>query len=117
MSNQEALKKLLVEMDNQLSRSKAELSMCNLQLSRVESNLRLIQSTKLRLNGLCSDNEPVWQGVGKAFVATDVGTYLQAVGRDEKEFAENKSGLEKKKHYLETTLEKTVASMAQIVGK
>ncbi|CAH2350608.1 prefoldin subunit 1 [[Candida] railenensis] len=114
--NQEALKKLLVEMDNQLSRTKAELNMCNLQLSRVDTNLHLIQSTKLKLNGLCRDNEPVWQGVGKAFVKTDVNTYLKEVSVDEKEFIENKSSLEKKKHYLDTTLEKTIENMSAIVG-
>ncbi|CAK7906211.1 prefoldin subunit 1 [[Candida] anglica] len=114
--NQEALRKLLIEMDNQLSRSKAELSMCNLQLSRVDTNLRLIQSTKSRLNTLCTDGEPVWQGVGKTFVKTDVNTYLKGIATDEKEFSDSKSSLEKKKHYLETTLEKTVDSMSQIVN-
>ncbi|CUM62511.1 uncharacterized protein PRCAT00000062001 [Priceomyces carsonii] len=116
--NPEALQKLLMEMDNQLNKSRAELSMCNLQLERVDSNINLIKQTSTSLNSLCDvkAGEVVWQGIGKAFVSCDVNSYLTSIDKDEKEFLETKSGLEKKKVYLETTLEKTIDGMSKIVG-
>lgn len=116
--NPEALQKLLLEMDNQLNISRAELSMCNLQLDRVNTNLNLIHLTTSSLNKLCNtkDNETVWQGVGKAFVKNDVNSYLKEMSTDEKDFKESKENLSKKQHYLETTLEKTLENMTQIVG-
>lgn len=116
--NPEALQKLLLEMDNQLNISRAELSMCNLQLDRVNTNLNLIHLTTSSLNKLCNtkDNETVWQGVGKAFVKNDVNSYLKEMSTDEKDFKESKENLSKKQHYLETTLEKTLQNMTQIVG-
>mmetsp|Transcript_3791 Transcript_3791/g.3685 ORF Transcript_3791/g.3685 Transcript_3791/m.3685 type:complete len:124 (-) Transcript_3791:108-479(-) len=116
--NPEALQKLLIEMDNQLNVSRAELSMCNLQLDRVNTNLNLIHLTTKSLNKLCNtkDNEAVWQGIGKAFVKNDVNSYLKEMSQDEKEFNESKENLSKKKNYLETTLDKTLENMTQIVG-
>lgn len=115
--NPEALQKLLMEMDNQLNKSRAELSMCELQLSRVDTNLSLIKQTNKSLSSTCNtqDNERVWQGIGKAFIATDVNTYLDEVKNDEKEFLDNKKSLETKKHYLETTLKNTFDNMAKLV--
>lgn len=116
--NPEALQKLLIEMDNQLNVSRAELSMCNLQLDRVNTNLNLIQLTNKSLNKVCNTkvNEAVWQGIGKAFVKNDVNSYLKEMAQDEKEFNESKENLSKKKNYLETTLDKTLENMTQIVG-
>lgn len=116
--NPEALQKLLIEMDNQLNSSRAELTMCNLQIDRVDTNLNLIQLTSKSLKSLCntSENEAVWQGIGKAFVKNDVNTYLKDMSKDEKEFQDNKENLKKKQNYLETTLEKTLENMTQVVG-
>lgn len=113
----EALQKLLIEMDNQLHKSKAELSMVNLQLDKVNTNLGLIESTKKSLGKYTTDHENVWQGIGKAFVVKDVNVYLQDISKDAKDFEDKKENLSKKKVYLETTLEKTLESMTQIVGK
>ena len=104
-------------MDNQLSRTKAELNMVQLQLSRADTNLAMIHQTTSSLNKMCTDHESVWQGVGRAFVQTDVNKYVVGLEKDEKEFSENKSSLDKKKVYLETTLEKTIDNMKQIVGR
>ncbi|ODV77429.1 uncharacterized protein CANTADRAFT_56408 [Suhomyces tanzawaensis NRRL Y-17324] len=113
--NPEALQKLLIEMDNQLNKTKSDLSLCNLQLSRVETNLSLIKSTFSSLNKLCKPDEVVYQGVGKAFVAKNVKEYLGEISRDEKDFLDTKKNLVIKKDYLETTLEKTISSMQKIV--
>lgn len=115
--NPEALQKLLVEMDNQLNKSRAELSMCNLQLDRVHTNLSMINLTTKSLNTVCGNQEDVWQGIGKAFVKTDVDSYIKDISQDEKEFSDSKKSLETKKHYLETTLENTIDNMTKIVGK
>lgn len=104
-------------MDNQLNKSRAELSMCNVQMDRVDTNLSIIDSTTRKLSGLTSPGENVWQGVGKAFLMTNVDSYKAKMAADKKEFQETRSSLDKKKHYLETTLEKTIDNMTEIVGK
>ncbi|EGV60948.1 hypothetical protein PSN45_001314 [Yamadazyma tenuis] len=116
--NPEALQKLLLEMDNQLNKSRAELSMCDLQLSRVETNLNMIKQTTKSLNAVCdtASDEKVWKGVGKAFVATDVNTYLKGVSNDEKEFLDSKKSLQTKQRYLETTLKNTIDHMTKLVS-
>lgn len=113
----EALQKMLIEMDNQLHKSRAELSMVNLQLDKVATNLNMIKSTKTSLNKYTTENENVYQGVGKAFVVKDVSVYLNEIESDAKDFEATKQNLSKKKVYLETTLEKTLDTMTQIVGK
>lgn len=117
--NQEALQNLLVEMDNQLKKTQAELSMCDLQLDRVNTNISTINSTTTSLNQICSvaEDETVYQGVGKAFMTRGVGGYLDEISRDMKEFEESKKGLLIKKNYLQTTIDKTVLNMTQIVKK
>lgn len=115
--NPEALQKLLLEMDNQLNKSKAELSMCQLQLSRVDTNLLLIKYTTSSLNKLCDveGNETVYKGIGKTFVAKPVQSYLQEIKADEASFNESKKNLDIKKNYLETTLTKTLEGMQRLV--
>ncbi|KAK6457869.1 prefoldin subunit 1, component of a chaperone [Scheffersomyces xylosifermentans] len=115
--DQQALQKLLIDMDNQLNKSRAELSMVNLQIDRVDTNLNLIKTTTKSLNKHCQPTETVWQGVGKAFVAEEAGEYLKKIGADEKSFLDSKKNLSIKKDYLETTLQKTLEGMQQIVGK
>lgn len=115
--NQEALQKVLIEMDNQLNKSRAELSMVNLQLDRVHTNLNVIKSTNARLNTLNSSDETIWQGVGKAFVAEKTKTYLDQLSGDEKGYKETEKNLKIKQDYLQTTLEKTVDGMTKIVGE
>lgn len=113
----QALQKMLIEMDNQLNKSRAELSMCNVQMDRVDTNIKIIDSTTSKLNKLTTPGETVWQGVGKAFLLTNVDTYKTKIGKDKENFKETQSSLDKKKHYLETTLEKTIDNMTEIVGK
>ncbi|SGZ48551.1 CIC11C00000000164 [Sungouiella intermedia] len=113
----QSLQKLLIEMDNQLNKSRAELSMCNVQLDRVDTNLKIIDATTSRLNKLTSPGDHVWKGVGKAFVQNDAKEYIEDINKDKKEFLETQKLLKTKKHYLETTLEKTIANMTEIVGK
>ncbi|AOW25915.1 prefoldin subunit 1 [Candida albicans L26] len=116
--NQEALQKVLLEMDNQLNKSQAELSMVNLQLDRAMTNLTIIDTTKTKLNKICNtqSNEKVWQGCGKAFIGTNVNNYLNQLDKDTKEYQDSKKNLIIKQNYLQTTLQKTVEGMTNIVG-
>ncbi|RCK55569.1 Prefoldin subunit 1 [Candida viswanathii] len=115
--NQEALQKVLIEMDNQLNQSRAELSMVNLQLDRANTNLKIIETTKTKLNDICKPSDRVWQGCGKAFLAKDVKTYLGDLDNDQKEYQDTKKSLTIKQEYLQTTLEKTLEGMTNIVGE
>lgn len=113
----QALQKLLIEMDNQLNKSRAELSMCNVQIERVDTNLKIIDSTTSRLKKVTASGDHVWQGVGRAFFHKDVESYIEEINNDKKGFLETKKLLKTKQNYLETTLENTVKSMTEIVGK
>ncbi|KAI3404938.2 hypothetical protein KGF56_002267 [Candida oxycetoniae] len=115
--NQEALQKVLVEMDNQLNKSRAELSMVSLQLDRVNTNLNVISSTRSRLNLLNKPDETVWQGIGKAFVAKTTESYIKELEEDEKEYKDTERSLKIKENYLNTTLEKTLDGMTKIIGE
>ncbi|KAI5953305.1 hypothetical protein KGF54_002676 [Candida jiufengensis] len=114
--NQEALQKVLIEMDNQLNKSRAELSMVNLQLDRINTNLNVITSTNKRLNQVNKPDEEVWQGIGKAFIANTTKNYLDELAKDEKEYKTTEKSLKIKQDYLQTTLEKTIDGMTKIVG-
>ncbi|KAM9894996.1 hypothetical protein OXX69_011178 [Metschnikowia pulcherrima] len=113
----QALQKLLLEMDSQLSKSRAELTMCNVQLDRVDTNLKIVENTNSRLSKLTSPGDDVWKGVGRAFVRNNVTDYLAKIQKDKKDFLETQRSLNTKKHYLETTLENTLKHMTDIVGK
>ncbi|WPK23228.1 hypothetical protein PUMCH_000457 [Australozyma saopauloensis] len=113
----QALQKLLLEMDSQLNKSRAELSMCNVQLNRVETNISIVENTSSKLKELTKPEDSVWKGVGRAFLKTDTTQYLDQINKDKKEFLETQKGLKTKQHYLETTLENTIKSMTDIVGR
>lgn len=113
----QTLQKLLIEMDNQLNKSRADLSICNAQLSRVDTNVKIIDSSTARLGQLTAPGDPVWKGVGRAFVRNDVSDYLAQIAHDKKAFLDTQKLLKTKQHYLETTLENTLKSMSDIVGK
>lgn len=113
----QALNKLLIEMDNQLNKSRAELSMCNVQLDRVDTNIKITDNTTAKLSALTSPDETVWKGVGRAFVQETAGNYLDQIKKDKAGFLETQKLLKTKQHYLETTLQNTVKSMTDIVGK
>lgn len=112
----EALQKVLLEMDNQLNKTRSELSLTNYLLAQIDANLNALKLSKANLGKVCTKEERVWQGIGKAFVSKDVSSYLDDVSRDEKNISLAKEALEKKKHYLDTTLNNTLESMARIVN-
>lgn len=111
----QALEKLLIEMDNQLNKTRAELTMCELQLERVDTNLNVISSTSKSLHRICGPHESVWQGIGRCFVETNVDVYLEQLSKDEAGFQDTKKSLLTKKNYLDTTLDKTVLHMQKLV--
>ena len=129
--NQEALQKVLIEMDNQLNKSQSELSMINLQLDRINHNLKIIDTTKNKLNNIIigdnndnngdnnhyQSNEKIWQSCGKAFISTNFKTYLNQLNKDNKDYQDIKKSLIIKQDYLKTTVEKTIEGMTNIVGK
>lgn len=112
----EALQKVLLEMDNQLNKTRSDLSLTNYQLAQIDASLNAIKVSKTNLVRLCNNDERVWQGVGKAFVSDDVSSYLASVSQEEKVMSQSKEALEKKKHYLDTTLNNTLENMARIVN-
>lgn len=110
------LHKMLMEMDSQLNRAQAELSMCNVQLERADTNIKIVDSTQARLAKVTSPGDSVWQGVGRAFVRCSVDSFLDKIAADKRGYEETRKLLKTKQNYLETTLENTVKGMQDIVG-
>lgn len=113
----QALQKLLLEMDSQLNKSRAELTMCNAQLSRVATNISIVENTDKKLRKLSKPEDAVWKGVGRAFLKTESSKYLEEINKDKNEFLVSEKLLKTKQNYLETTLKNTVKSMTDIVGR
>lgn len=113
----QSLQKLLIEMDNQLNKAQAELSVCNVQLDRVNTNVKIVDATTAKLSKLAAPGESVWKGVGRAFVQMESQDYLKSIADDKKGFLETKKLLDTKKNYLETTLEKTIHNMTEITKR
>lgn len=113
----QALQKLLLEMDSQLNKSRADLAICNAQLKRVDTNVKFVETADRNLRELVDLLDPVWRGVGRAFLKTETSEYLDQINKDKKEFLETHRLLKTKQHYLETTLENTIKSMSDVVGR
>ncbi|CDK25445.1 unnamed protein product [Kuraishia capsulata CBS 1993] len=110
---QEALKKMLFEMQTQVQQTRAELTACESQINRNRTNIKVADLTIAELEG----TEEVWEGVGRAFFQTSAKTYSNSLNEDKRVLATQTVALEKKKHYYETTLEKTIDAVNKIIGQ
>ncbi|ODV95666.1 hypothetical protein PACTADRAFT_69185 [Pachysolen tannophilus NRRL Y-2460] len=109
-----ALRKTLIEMDNQLQKNKSELSITDLQLQRQLTNLKIADLTIKEL----TDDKPqyVWENCGKMFFKTDLNTYNDKLNNEKKIIDEQVNALTKKKHYLETSLNVTFDNMKKYLA-
>lgn len=107
--------KMLIEMDAQLQKNKSELDITEISLSKLNQNNKIIELSKDEIKN--SNVENVWKGIGKIFIKENTNDYINELNNDKKEYDEQINSLNKKKHYLETSIEKTFDSMNQIIKK
>lgn len=106
---------MLIEMDAQLQKNKSELDITEISLSKLNQNNKIIELSKDEIKN--SNVENVWKGIGKIFIKENTNDYINELNNDKKEYDEQINSLNKKKHYLETSIEKTFDSMNQIIKK
>ncbi|ONH70089.1 Prefoldin subunit 1 [Cyberlindnera fabianii] len=100
---------------NTESLQNADLQVVTQQIQQKEVTSRIAEVTLKDLKENGSANDTVWEGCGKMFLATDITKYEENISEDQKTLDEQVKALKIKQNYLKTSVEKTAASMKQIL--
>ncbi|ROV91835.1 hypothetical protein VSDG_06523 [Cytospora chrysosperma] len=98
----EALQKLLREIEINAAKSQQEIGLVRSQLAAKQREKRLAQLTSSEITSLAPDT-PIYEGVGKMFVSVPVPDMKDKLESQMKQVDTDIEGLGKKLHYLETT--------------
>ncbi|KAL1840742.1 hypothetical protein VTJ49DRAFT_182 [Mycothermus thermophilus] len=98
----EALQKLVREIESQAVAAQQQISLVRTQVAAKQREMRLAQLTRNEIAALPADTA-VYEGVGKMFVAVPVPAMQDKLGSQIKEIEAEVDGLGKRLHYLETT--------------
>lgn len=98
----EALQKLVREIETQAIQAQQQISLVRTQLGSKQREMRLAQLTKSELSSLPPET-PIYEGVGKMFVSVPAPAMKDKLDSQMKEIETDVEGLGKKLHYLETT--------------
>ncbi|CCF58766.1 hypothetical protein KAFR_0F01690 [Kazachstania africana CBS 2517] len=106
---------LAQEMAASLRSSKNELSSVNQQLAHLQRQEKLAQVTTKELESY--PTEKVWRSCGKTFILQDKRRYLDDLSHDEGVLKEQRKNLEIKQNYLNTSVEKTMDNLRELMKK
>lgn len=98
----EALAKLLREIEAQSVATQQQISLARTQMGAKQREMRLAQLTQSEISSLPRDTG-VYEGVGKMFVAIPVPSLQSKLEGQIKDMQADVEGLTKRLHYLETT--------------
>ncbi|KAK4039792.1 ceramidase-domain-containing protein [Parachaetomium inaequale] len=98
----EALQKLVREIESQAIAAQQQISLVRTQTASKQREMRLAQLTRSEIAALPSDTA-VYEGVGKMFVAIPVPALQDKLGSQIKEIETEVDAMGKRLHYLETT--------------
>ncbi|KAH8788507.1 Prefoldin [Diaporthe sp. PMI_573] len=98
----EALQKLLREIETNHVKSQQEISLARSQLSSKQREKRLAQLTSTEISSL-TPGTPLYEGVGKMFVSIPAPELKDKLESQTKQVDTDIDGLTKRLHYLETT--------------
>lgn len=102
-------------MHTQLQTQRDDLRNANIMLSDLKTRNQMIDASIKEIDG--SNDKSVWASCGKAFIKEDTGAYKTKL-RDEKDTNEGLiSDVEKKKNYLETSLNTTLDNMNRLLDR
>ncbi|GME80821.1 unnamed protein product [Ambrosiozyma monospora] len=104
--SQEALQKMLVEMQDQLNKQQTELQSATISLRRLTQRNREITTELKDVND--TGKSEVWQSCGKAFVKVRTTDYVSKLKQELSDNLDLLKSFTKKKNYLETSIEKTL---------
>ncbi|KAI2601804.1 Prefoldin [Hypoxylon sp. NC1633] len=98
----EALQKLLLEVETQAIAAQQQISLVRTQQASKQRELRMAQLTRTEISSLPA-NTNVYEGVGKMFVALPVPNMNSKLEAQIKEVEGEVDGLGKRLHYLEVS--------------
>ncbi|KAE8135638.1 prefoldin subunit 1 [Aspergillus bombycis] len=98
----EALQKLLQELENRIVTSQQQIGIAKAQVTTKQKAIRLLDLTSNEMSSLPKDT-PVYEGVGKMFVGVPMSTVDKRLVAEKAELKSDVSGLEKKLSSLEMT--------------
>ncbi|KAJ5183646.1 hypothetical protein N7492_001262 [Penicillium capsulatum] len=110
----EALQKLLVEIESRAMASQQQMGITKAQMTAKQRDIRMLQLTSKELSDLPPDTR-VYEGVGKMFVNVPVDAVNKRLVREGSEASSEITNLEKKLHYHETTHKNSRENLEQIL--
>lgn len=103
---------LAVDMTRALAMHESQLRTTSANVTILTRKNTLITKT---IEELKSQNKPsVWESIGRTFVEVPLEKYLEKLNGEIKDNVENLNNLNKKKHYLETSIETTRDSLSKL---
>ncbi|KAL8929805.1 MAG: hypothetical protein Q9208_000949 [Pyrenodesmia sp. 3 TL-2023] len=98
----EALQKLVQEIETQAINAQREINVVKTSIISRQRDIRMLELTSTEIKQLSKDTK-VYEGVGKMFVFTPVDHVEKRLASETTELKSDISSLNKKLHYLETT--------------
>lgn len=112
----EALQKLIQEIELKSIQAQQQITMVRSQQAARQREMRLAQLTRSEISSLPADT-PVYEGLGKMFVAIPVSAMDDKLGKQVKDLETDIEGLGKRLHYLETTAKNSQSSIDKILRR
>ncbi|KAI9656864.1 MAG: hypothetical protein M1821_003503 [Bathelium mastoideum] len=109
----EALQKLLQEIEQKAAQSQQQISIVKTQIAAKTRESRMVQLTLNEIESL-PEQTNVYEGVGKMFVMTPTTELKGKLTAENAELKLDASNLEKKLHYLETTYKNSREHIEQL---
>ncbi|PWY80639.1 Prefoldin [Aspergillus heteromorphus CBS 117.55] len=110
----EALQKLLQEIEAQAISSQQQIGITKAQITTKQRDIRMLELTSKEIGTLPKDTR-VYEGVGKMFVGVPMNTIDKRLSTESGELKSDITGLEKKLHYLEMTNKNSRENLEQIL--
>lgn len=105
--------KMIGEMRAQLRQQQGELQRNLSAIDSVTRNNSVIEKSMQDIKS--SGNDYVWEAVGRTFVKVSLATYEIQLKNQIRDNIESLNVLNKKKHYLETSIKTTIDNLKQFV--
>ncbi|RGB43686.1 Prefoldin [Rhizophagus diaphanus] len=112
----EALRKVLIELQNRLVENNRQLVTVQAQIQLKEREKRLAELTKRELSALDKDTK-TYKSVGKAFIKADLSVLNKEMDDKAEKAASDLVTLEKSKKYLERNINDSQNGLREIIGR
>lgn len=108
---------MLAEFQQKYVETQRDLQSIKGQINARTREIKLSEATEAQLKEQVKDNDTVWKGVGKMFLSTIAGDYVQSLDKERLDAKEQLETLKKKEKYLENTFTNLNKAISEIVGR